>query len=81
MEFPANSPEQLGAILRGLRSELGLSQAEVAARVGLPQKAVSGAELHAGKMGVGRLFQLLSALGLELVVRRRSSGRASKAEW
>ena len=67
----ATSAEQLGQILKGVRKELGLTQEQVGRRLALPQKEVSKMENGMGRTTVERLFRLLSALELELVVRPR----------
>lgn len=79
--FLAKTPEQLGAILRGYRQQRSLTQQELAARLGLPQKAISLAETRPERMSLARLFQLLGALGVELTLRERAPLGTSKAEW
>lgn len=81
MDFPAHTPAQLGAVLRGFRRERGLTQHELASQVGLAQKAISIAELHPERIGVERLFQLLATLGVELVLRTKKAKQGSRAEW
>lgn len=79
--FPVVTPAQLGAVLRGYRLERGLTQAELAARVGWTQKAVSLMETHPDKSAIDRLFVLAGALGVTLTVGGRGAGKASKAGW
>lgn len=79
--FLAKTPRQLGAILRGYRKQRGLTQRELAGRLGWPQKAISLAETRPGAMSVERLFQLLSALEVEVTLRDQKAGNVSKAEW
>lgn len=69
MEYLITTPAQLGLILQGCRKQKGLTQAELARRVGLLQKYVSHAETSPEKQSVERIFRLLSGLGLELVLR------------
>jgi HTH-type transcriptional regulator/antitoxin HipB len=80
MEFAAHTPAQLGAVVRGFRRQLGLTQQQLAARVGLAQKAISLAETHPERMGLERLFQLLGALGLHLVLRDQATPKRP-VEW
>ena len=56
--FLAKTPEQLGAILKGYRQQLKLTQAAFAARLGLPQKTISLAETNPGRVPLTRLFAL-----------------------
>ncbi len=80
--FLAKTPAQVGSILRGIRAQRGLTQQQLAERLGLPQKAISIAETHAERMPLSRLFQLLGALEVELMLAdgRRNRSRA-RVEW
>jgi HTH-type transcriptional regulator/antitoxin HipB len=79
--FAAQTAVQLGEILRGFRRERGLSQRELADRLGVAQKAVSAAERRPDHLSVRRLYQLLGALDVELVLRDRRAPPAAGAEW
>ncbi|MGV3773312.1 MAG: helix-turn-helix domain-containing protein [Verrucomicrobiales bacterium] len=79
-EFPVKNPKQFGAVLQGFRKDQRLTQKEVGDKVGLAQNAVSQMESDPSRAGVMRLFKLLAALDLEIVVRRRGS-QPSKSEW
>jgi HTH-type transcriptional regulator / antitoxin HipB len=82
MELPVRTPEQLASVLRGVRAERGLTQQELADRIGLLQKAISAMEHTPGKSSVDRLFKLLSGLGVELVLRDRApSPGKRKTDW
>jgi HTH-type transcriptional regulator / antitoxin HipB len=81
MAYPAHTPSQLGPLLRGFRKQRGLTQAALAARVGLAQKAVSLAETHPERMGVERLFRILAGLEVELVLRERDSTVRKTGGW
>lgn len=74
MEYSAHTPEQLGKVLAGFRKASGLTQQEAGSRVGMLQKSVSALEANSDNVPLRQLFKLLSALGLEIVVRRKSSG-------
>jgi HTH-type transcriptional regulator/antitoxin HipB len=79
-DYTISTPQQLGAVLQGYRRELGLTQKDVGTKVGLAQNAVSQIEGAPERVSLFRLFRLLAALDLELVVRPRgTSGRRS--EW
>ena len=73
MDYVARTPAQLGPILRSIRGERGLTQRDAGAKVGLKQSTVSAIESDAGRTSVDTLYKLLSALGLELVVRSKTS--------
>ncbi len=69
MEHTITTLAQLGHVLKGCRRQRGLTQRELGAKVGLLQKAVSALESDPSRASVERLFRLLSALELELVLR------------
>jgi len=79
-DFPIKTPQQLGSVLQGWRKERGLTQKDAGSKVGLAQKAVSQIETDPGRAGMTRIFKLLAALDLEIVVRSRSASR-SRSEW
>ena len=85
MDYVARTPAQLGPILKSLRAERGLSQQKAGAKVGLKQATVSTIESHAAHTSVDTLYKLLSALGLELVVRDKPDDHEAtgnrKREW
>ena len=73
METIARTPLQLGNSIRERRRKLGLSQEQLATKVGVRPRTVSDIE----SAGAGRLDTLLRALGaidLELVIRPRTKG-------
>lgn len=74
------TPNQIGAILASRRKQLGLSQADVAARVGLSQNRLSVLEKNAGTLNARQMLALLNTLGLDLAINERS-GSKSRAEW
>ena len=78
--FPIKTPRQLGAVLQGYRKNLMLTQMQVGARVGLPQKEISKLEIDPSSAALARVFKLLAALELEIVVREREQSSTS-AEW
>ena len=64
-EFIVRTPEQLPAMLKGFRKQAGLSQAELAARMGMRQQTLSALERNAENVSAGRLMRLLSVLGVD----------------
>lgn len=71
-EILATSADQLGQVLKGVRKNLGLTQDQVGQKVGIHQKEISKMENGMSRTSVERLYRLLSALELELVVRPRN---------
>jgi len=61
-------PSQLGPLLKASRKAAGLSQAQLAARVGISQSRMSHMELNPGSMSLEQLLGLFSVLGLEIMV-------------
>jgi HTH-type transcriptional regulator / antitoxin HipB len=55
-----------------------MTQGQLAARIGITQKAVSIAETHPERIGVERLFHLAAALEVDLVLRDRRARTASR---
>ena len=79
-DYPVKTPQQLGAVLQGCRKTHQLTQAQVGARVGLPQKEISKLESNPANTSLARVFKLLAALDVELVVRPRNKN-ARLSEW
>jgi HTH-type transcriptional regulator/antitoxin HipB len=80
MEQITRTPKQLGTLLRRRRRELGLTQEAQASRIQLRQATVSALENSAADSRLATLFDMLSALDLELLVRPRSKGSAREVE-
>lgn len=75
---------QLGAELQAARKAKGLTQAALAGRIGLSQSRVSHLELNAHELSVEQLLAWCAALGLELAVGQRGSGKpgsGGQPEW
>ena len=86
MDYPARTPAQLGQVVKGVRRQQGLTQSATGRRVGMLQSAVSLIEADPSRVSVAKLFRLLSALDLELVVREKSAvarlrERRKRPEW
>ena len=80
MEQITRTPRQLGTLLRRRRRELGLTQEAMASRIHLRQATVSALENSAADSRLATLFDMLSVLDLELLVRPRSKGLARDVE-
>lgn len=71
MDDFARTPKQLGASLRRRRRALGLSQAELGERAGVRQATISTIESGGQSARLSTLFDVMSALQLEMIVRDR----------
>lgn len=69
------SPSQLGAIIRGARRDLGWTQSQLADLSGLRQELISKIETGHESAKLSSLHALFGALGLDLVVEKRSTGK------
>lgn len=69
-EFTARTTDQLPALLKAFRKEAGLTQQEVALRLGVAQQTMSALERNAETVGAARLIKLLNILGVDLVLRK-----------
>ncbi len=64
--FVVRTAAQLPPLLQALRKEVGLTQSEVALRLGVSQQTYSAMERNADKVGTARLLKLLYILRVEL---------------
>jgi len=71
------TPKQLGVNVRANRKELNKTQTEVAKRAGMKQKQVSMIEQGIEGVRLITLFKLLSAMGLEVVIRPKVKSKKS----
>jgi HTH-type transcriptional regulator/antitoxin HipB len=72
-DFSIRTPEQLIPLFVAFRKRAGLSQAELARRIGVGQQTVSQLERNPDKATVERLLRALTALDVELVLRSKQS--------
>jgi HTH-type transcriptional regulator / antitoxin HipB len=79
-EYSIKTPKQLGSVLAGYRKERNLTQRAAGEKVGLAQSVVSSLEKSPERAGLARIFKLLAALDLELVVRPREKS-ARRVDW
>ena len=71
--FTVRTTEQLPQLLKAFRKSAGLTQADVALRLGVTQQTVSALERNAEAVSAERLMRLLNILGVEWVLRTRST--------
>lgn len=74
--FPVRTPDQLALLLQGFRKQAGLTQGEVALRLGVSQQSYSAMERNAAKVGMSRMLRLLQILGVEMQLNRPSDGHS-----
>ncbi|MGP8187441.1 MAG: helix-turn-helix transcriptional regulator [Terracidiphilus sp.] len=79
MEFIVRTPLQLANSIRVRRRKLGLTQEQLAAKIGVRQKTLSAIE-SARSARLDTLLRILAVLSLELVVRARTKGSANDIE-
>jgi HTH-type transcriptional regulator/antitoxin HipB len=74
-QYTVRTPEQLPALLKAFRKQAGLTQGQLATRLGITQQTLSTLERNANKVSADRLLQLLGILGVEMVL--QSCGHAA----
>lgn len=67
-QFTVRTADQLPTLLQAFRKQAGLTQREVALRLGVAQQTYSALERNADTVGAARLLKLLNILGVELVL-------------
>jgi len=72
-QFTVRTADQLPTLLQAFRKEVGLTQTEVALRLGVTQQTYSALERNADTVGAARLLRLLNILGVDLVLGKSSS--------
>ena len=75
--FTVRTADQLPTLLQAFRKEAGLTQSEVALRLGVTQQTYSALERNADTVGAARLLKLLNILGVELILGKSSPAQAS----
>lgn len=71
MHYPIITPEQLPAMLRSLRQQAGLTQTQLAERLGISQQSYARLEARPAAASVARLSKILRALDAGLVIHTR----------
>lgn len=78
MQRNARTPAQIGAIVHRERRARGLTQAQLGAKIGRRQATISKLEKGEPATQLSTLFDVLTALNLELVIGDR--GKISKTD-
>ena len=76
----ARTAKQIGAIIRRARRNAGLTQTELGKRIGLRQATVSKLEAGQPATRLSTLLDVLTALGLEIIIDKRGSASAKNLE-
>ncbi|WP_374591746.1 helix-turn-helix domain-containing protein [Aquabacterium sp.] len=76
---PLTTTQQLGRLLNSARKAKGLSQRDLAAKIGVGQSRISHLEQHAEEMSVAQLMAWCAALGLEVSIGQRDASAASSS--
>ena len=80
MKQSARTTRQIGAIIRRARRSAGMNQTELGEKVGLRQATISKLERGEPATRLSTMLDVLSALGLEIVIDRRGRGSATRLE-
>lgn len=67
-------------LLQSFRKAAGLTQAEVAAKLGVTQQTLSALERNAETVSAGRLMKLLAIMNVEFVLRKRDDQQSQAAQ-
>ncbi len=71
--YTIQTADQLKPIIAGFRKNAGLTQADMASRLGITQQTYSAAERNASHMSVSKLLSVLNALGVEVSLQPKPS--------
>ena len=80
--YPIRILSQLSPVLQGFRKARGLTQAELAARLGVSQQSYARLEANPGRASMARVLAALQALEVDLALTPRGqldAGTAAKA--
>lgn len=77
-DYALHHPQQLAPILRALRRQAGLSQADLAARLGVTHQAISALEQRPEAATLERLMRVLAVLKVDIVLSPRKPAKVSE---
>lgn len=66
MRFRIQTLEQLKPVLQGFRRQTGMTQTQLASKLGITQQSYAQIEAHPERVAVERLFVVLLLMGVEL---------------
>jgi HTH-type transcriptional regulator / antitoxin HipB len=82
MDYLISVPGQLAPQLRSLRKVRGLSQTDLANRLGVSQSRIAAIESNPTAVSAGQLLEVLAILGTNLVLRdAQAPAAAAGSEW
>lgn len=73
------TPAQLSLHLKALRKHRGLTQAQLASRLGIKQARYAFIESHPETVSTAQILDLFAALEVDILLRPRPAGRGSHA--
>ncbi len=76
-DFTVRMSDQLPGLLQAFRKQAGMTQRDVARRLGVTQQTMSALERNAETVSAERLMRLLSILGVDLVLRKRPPAKTT----
>jgi len=77
------TPAQLPLYLKALRKRRGLTQSQVASRLGIRQARYAFRETHPETVSTRQILDVFAALGVDILLRLRSTPKAaqSREDW
>lgn len=69
MDYPIHFAEQVSQHLKAFRKQRGLTQVQLAMRLGVSQSRVADIEAHPGKVSLESLIKILAALDVRVLLR------------
>jgi HTH-type transcriptional regulator / antitoxin HipB len=79
VDYPVKTPRQLRPLLVGFRKAAGLTQAQVAARLGVTQQTYAQLEAKPESASIDRLFHVLKILKASIVLTQAAAPPAMHA--
>lgn len=84
-DFTISTAEQIGVLLQAFRKQAGMTQSDVAICLVVTQQTLSALERNAEKVSADRVLELLSILGVEIVLRQSNQppapGQSTDTDW
>jgi HTH-type transcriptional regulator/antitoxin HipB len=85
-DYPIRTEQQVSLLLKSFRQARGMTQADLARALGVTQQTASDLERNASSASVSRLMRMLSAVGVELVLRDKqtasdTAANPTPADW
>lgn len=75
------SPAQLSAHLKALRKTRGMTQAQLAKRLGISQSRLADIENHPETVSSAQLLDLFAVLGVEVLLRIKTANESRSADF